>query len=80
MGRRGLWGVAAGITASCALALALGGPSRSPPATTATAAGSPSRKPASADVSGVAPYRRVAENVALQRSRHGDVPIRSVAA
>ena len=165
MGGRGLWGVAAGVAASCALALVLGGPPRSqPPATTATAAGSPSPKPPSADVSAgpgvsagekraalgdgkrspasldaleaevlervnrhrraaglralradpriaevarahsramasghrrfghggfdersqalearIAPYRRVAENVALQRSRHGDVPIRAVA-
>ena len=52
MGGRGLWGVAAGIVASCALALALGGPPGSPPpATTAIAAGSPSRETPAAGVS-----------------------------
>jgi uncharacterized protein YkwD len=49
---RGLWGVAAGIAASCALALALRGPPGSaPPATAATAAGSPLRETPAASVS-----------------------------
>jgi uncharacterized protein YkwD len=53
---RGLWGVAAGIAASCALALALGGrPGSSSPVTTATAAGSPSREtPTSGETAGPA--------------------------